>query len=29
MTLVGMEEGRLPRNNPSASDLREARRLFT
>ncbi len=29
VTLVGMEEGRLPRNNPSASDLREARRLFT
>jgi DNA helicase-2/ATP-dependent DNA helicase PcrA len=26
--LVGMEEGRLPRNNPSANDLREARRLF-
>jgi DNA helicase-2/ATP-dependent DNA helicase PcrA len=26
--LAGMEEGRLPRNNPSANDLREARRLF-
>ena len=26
--LVGMEEGRLPRNNPSTNDLREARRLF-
>jgi superfamily I DNA/RNA helicase len=26
--LMGVEEGRLPRNNPSANDLREARRLF-
>lgn len=26
--LAGMEEGRLPRNNPSANDLREAQRLF-
>lgn len=26
--LAGMEEGRLPRNNPNANDLREARRLF-
>lgn len=26
--LMGMEEGRLPRNNPNANDLQEARRLF-
>ena len=26
--LMGIEEGWLPRNNPSAKDLREARRLF-
>lgn len=26
--LAGMEEGRLPRNSPSANDLHEARRLF-
>jgi superfamily I DNA/RNA helicase len=28
VVLMGMEEGRLPRNNPTANDLREARRLF-
>lgn len=28
VVLAGMDEGRLPRSNPSANDLREARRLF-
>lgn len=28
VVLFGMDEGRIPRNNPNAAELREARRLF-